>query len=468
MFVDYLIVGQGDLAFPRLFEYVVSSEAPKNIPNVYYQTSQGIEGTTPEVVQDLDALPFPEFSQMNLDGYFSPLRILPVQSSRGCSWGQCAFCSHEAYSQGTYKTMSISRVINLLEHIYQTYNTSFISFHDAEIPPSRIEQICDGILASSILKDRLNVKMMGRFDRGFLKSGFLEKMAEAGVVAIEWGLESGNQRILNLMRKGIRVDDAEQIVEAAHAAGIHNALFMIWGFPGETQVERQDSIDFIHRHQSAIDIILSGKFFIPRLSPMGKDPDRWGVILDENGDWKMKTGDYNSEQAELLGEKMKKLYLCGEISTKRSVAFGLYNHFISDRNQLHITSGLKWIQPELLIQRLDSNHCGHIFPIIPGTFVDEGSGNEFIFYDFSKPYHIDAFVHKKSVLSSIEKAVTLESDGTKNISEILQKVSLIFGERFCEQEIQSQALDYFRIVFENSWGLAFRYPVNAKKSINPS
>jgi hypothetical protein len=156
--------------------------------------------------------------------------------------------------------------------------------------------------------------------------------------------------------------------------------------------------------------------------------------------------------------------LYGENPTKRSIAFGFYVYFFSCRNQFHITSGLKWIEPELLLQQLDSNHCGHIFPIIPGTFVDQGSGNELVFYDFSKPYHFDAFVHKKSVLSSIEKAVTLESDGTKNISEILQKVSLIFGERFCEQEIQSQALDYFRIVFENSWGLAFRYPVNAKKT----
>ncbi len=461
-FIDYLIVGQGDLAFPRLFQHVNNCEPPRNIPNVYYQTSQGIEGTPPEIVQDLDSLPFPNYSKSNLDGYFSPVRILPLQSSRGCSWGRCAFCSHEAYSQGNYRTMSVARTIELLEHLYQTYHTSFLSFNDAEIPAQRIEKICDEIISSSFLNGRLNIRLYGRLDSDFLKPRLFEKMAEAGIIAINWGMESGNQRILNLMRKGTRVAEAGQILQAAHNAGIYNSVFFIFGFPGETEKERWDSIDFINQHQEVIDLILFGPLSLNKRSPMGQDPDRWGVVLTENENWFMKNGHLDSKKAEEIVNDLGRLFIVGKIAGKKTHVFGYYE---SARFMIYLFSAFGWVEPEDVKNRFDSDEYLNLFPIIPRTFKPGTDSKEISFYDFSQFFSFDAYLHANRSLSAFEAALIKAADGKRNIAAIIEKTINEFEDKISPEEVRVHAHTFFKDIFDHHWGLAFQYPVRASKPI---
>ena len=63
------------------------------------------------VINNLDKLPYPDYSQFDLDLYLTPKRILPLQTARGCSWRKCAFCSHHAIDLGNYKTFSIIKSV---------------------------------------------------------------------------------------------------------------------------------------------------------------------------------------------------------------------------------------------------------------------------------------------------------------------------------------------------------------------
>ncbi len=451
-YFDYLIVGQGDLAFPRLYAALNANQNPQNIPNVFYNRDGEVVGTPPEIVEDLDQLPFPDFSQFDLDHYYAPNRILPVQSSRGCSWGKCAFCSHEVYAQRKYRELSIPRLISMLEHLQQTYQTDSFDFHDAEISPERMEEISKAILASPSLQGSLNIRFLGRLESGFLKPGLFEEMHEAGVMAINWGLESGNQRILNLMRKGIRVDDAGRILQSAHSAGISNLVFIIWGFPGETDAERKDTLAFIHRNRKNIQLVLTGSFYLKTLSPMGRAPQKWGLIVDEKGEWRTNDGCFSSRQSEQVGQRLGREIALGKIPDVSFPVVGSYWGDYSAEMLIYILNSYDWVPFDQIADLAGSKSLDQLIPVIPGTRKKQ----DFIFYNFNKPFFLDAFSYDAKKLSEIEWAAIQLSDGSRTVSEIIQEVLNFETKNISLKQIDENLRLFFKKVLINHWGLAFR------------
>jgi radical SAM superfamily enzyme YgiQ (UPF0313 family) len=452
---DFMVVGMGDLAFPRLYEAICDNRPPSNIPNIYFKTENALEGTPPEIIQDLDALPFPDFSQFSLDKYFAPERIIPIQSSRGCSWGHCSFCSHEEYSQGTYHTMSIPRVIDMLRHLQETYQTNYFSFHDAEIPPKRIAQISDAILADPQLSGKLMLKNYGRMEDGFLEPGFFEKARLAGFNSIYWGLESANQRVLNLIRKGIDIKSAHKILKSAHEAGVYNTLFIIFAFPGETKSERQDTIDFIKKNRDYIQNTLMGPFFLVSFSPIGNNPERWGVrILEDEQGWEMEDGSLSHKEAFKISDEYYRRHLLGEIGGKYTHVYGSYVNELPSRMLTFIFNSHGWLTPEELDIMVQEGQFGELTPIIPGTWQISESETIFKFYDFNKSYFLDSYFLIERPVTDLEKKIIELADSTRTINEIIKNLQ----ENNENARTAEAARAFFKLVFEKQWGLAFRIP----------
>jgi anaerobic magnesium-protoporphyrin IX monomethyl ester cyclase len=102
-------------------------------------------------------------------------------------------------------------------------------------------------------------------------------MAESGCKYLLWGLESGNQRVLNLMDKGTKVEEVAQTLARAHAAGIKNHVFMICGFPTETVEEFEDTIRMLDENKDHIYAVHRGTFVLERKSPIFENPERYGI-----------------------------------------------------------------------------------------------------------------------------------------------------------------------------------------------
>ncbi len=457
-YLDYLVVGEGELAFPRLYAAISQHQSCQSIPNVFYKTATGVDGTPPELINNLDDLPYPDFSQFDLDRYFTPEKILPVGASRGCSWHKCAFCSCETYALGKYRTLSIPRLTSLLVHLQERYQTGYFSFHDAEVPPERVEKICDAILADARLKDKVNIKLYGRFEKGFLKPGLLEKMSQAGVNTVYWGMESGSQSVLNLMRKGTRVENASQILKHAHNTGINNMVFFMWGFPGETDERRQESLDFIEDHKAYIQLILSSHFYLKELAPIGQNPERWGVVVEEDGRWKMKNGSLTSNKAAILGEKINQEILLGQTSGMYSQIFGIHLQTHSKEMIAYIFNAHHWVDPESLKNQIKASDYWHLFPVIAGSYNKYNSLKQYTFYDFSKPFTLDGYLQKKRRLTTLEERVIQLSDGTHSVLNIIKIIQNEFMDTFSSEEISQKIDTFFREIFDHNWGLAFVKP----------
>jgi hypothetical protein len=92
--IDYLVVGEGEHALPRLIAALEANHTLRSVENLVYHNRGTLQHNDRVALTELGSLPFPDFSQFDLDRYLTPTRILPVLTARGCAWGTCAFCSH--------------------------------------------------------------------------------------------------------------------------------------------------------------------------------------------------------------------------------------------------------------------------------------------------------------------------------------------------------------------------------------
>jgi hypothetical protein len=225
-----------------------------------------------EFREDLDSLGQPDFGDLDLRAYFSPEPVIPLLLSRGCYWRRCTFCVHYRSAGLSYRMHSMEFVIDMLKNLVAKGVRHF-AFIDEMIAPKHFEW-----LASAIKEAKLDIAYyaLSKPVRYFTPH-ILRLMAESGCKYMLWGLESGNQRVLNLMDKGTVVADVAQVLRNAQAAGIRNHVFMICGFPTETVEEFEDTIRFLDENKDSVWAVHRGTFSLERQSPIYDAPQRFGI-----------------------------------------------------------------------------------------------------------------------------------------------------------------------------------------------
>jgi radical SAM superfamily enzyme YgiQ (UPF0313 family) len=278
--IDYLVTGPGELALPRLLTALADGSGLDAIPNVYRSAGDRVAGFAETVRLDLDRLPFPDFSDVDFGSLVAPERVLPLETARGCTWDKCAFCDHNAGPAQRYAAWSVERVVETLAYLRTTYGCHEFALHDLELPPGRARRLSRAISAAGL--DDIGLGALARFSPGYRDAALWEEMRAAGFALIEWGLESGCQRTLDAMRKGTKVEVASEVLHAAATAGIANECFVMFGFPGETEEEARETIDFLRRHRAFITRTMLDVLDVQPHSPLGRDPAQWGVSVDES------------------------------------------------------------------------------------------------------------------------------------------------------------------------------------------
>ena len=129
-----------------------------------------------------------------------------------------------------------------------------------------------------------------------------------------WGIESGNDRVLSLMKKGTNVKDVEIVLKRSHDAGIKNVTYIMFGFPTETKEEFLDTIQFLKRNDENIDLVSTSVFGLQKDTPVYKDPASFGIkkiieeertILEPKITYEVSVG-LSNEQASILKKNYKK------------------------------------------------------------------------------------------------------------------------------------------------------------------
>ena len=240
---DVVVRGEGEDALRELVAAHASKADLSSVAGIVYRSSSGLAGqgaagivSTADrpFIKDLDHLPFPARHLLpNADyqrhgqkryGY----SITTIMSTRGCPF-RCEFCSNVIFG-GSYRERSARNVVDEIEQALEL-GYDRISFADDvfTLNKTRVMEICEEIGRRGL---HFHWECLGRVDN--LDYATALHMKQAGCTRIYFGIESGNDQILQLMRKQITTEQARRAVEGAHRAGLQVGAFFILFYPGET------------------------------------------------------------------------------------------------------------------------------------------------------------------------------------------------------------------------------------------
>lgn len=280
--VDGIIYGEGEEAITQVASrFDGSITSIRGVLGLGLRVSPTAFKITPQVVDacPLDRLPFPDFGALPLEDYPQHrfgVPLLPLVGSRGCI-GKCTFCA-ERYIWPKYRTRTAQNIVDEIEHTCKAYKVGHIRFNDSLINAdiARLE-----VFSTALSNRGLGVEWVGNARiRQEMTVTLLGRMYAAGCRGLFYGLESGSPRILNKMKKGFKVETARDVIRATAESGIFVLVFVIVGFPGETFLDFERTIEFVEKNQNYIDALHVSEFHLYRESEIYRHPERFGLSID--------------------------------------------------------------------------------------------------------------------------------------------------------------------------------------------
>lgn len=200
-------------------------------------------------------MPMPDYHDLPCDSYFSPGFILPYSASAGCYWNRCAFCPENAEGN-PYVPIPAQKVISDLKTLTEKTNPVLIHLLDNAISPS---------LLNALAGENLSVPWYGftRIGPHLTDPDFCMSLKRAGCVMLKLGIESGDQEVLDALRKGITVETASAALKNLKKAGIAAYVYLIFGTPVETEEGAKKTLEFTVKHSNNIDFLNLAIFNMP-------------------------------------------------------------------------------------------------------------------------------------------------------------------------------------------------------------
>jgi anaerobic magnesium-protoporphyrin IX monomethyl ester cyclase len=284
-FIRYIIKGEAEKAFPRLLDHIEAGTEPSDVDGITFRGEGGWEENPLTLIEDLDALPFPDrnlLGDLRYGYYFHgiPLtfgRFTTITTSRGCPFS-CSYCSCAAFSERKWRYRSPENVVDELEVVYQEgYRECVFVDDNLTHKVSRVEEICRLIDQRDI---RMKFYCEGRASHAQLS--LLKKMKDAGFNVIYFGAESASPKVLEFYKKK---QDPERIAEAvanAKLAGMMVITSYILGAPVESKEEMKETLRFaesLRPHGVQYNIL----DYLPG-TPLWDDLKAQGMVGDD--DWR--------------------------------------------------------------------------------------------------------------------------------------------------------------------------------------
>jgi radical SAM superfamily enzyme YgiQ (UPF0313 family) len=245
--VDIVVRGEGEQTMLELANLVFNSSM-KNLGEVAGITfrKNGQISRTPDrsFIQNIDNLPYPALKHFQLSKYrVFGKKYLPIITSRGCPF-QCTFCLSSRMCGRRFRVRSPRKVVDELEWLKDTYGAEAFGFYDDTFTfdKKRVLEICE-----EMKKRNVNLPWDCRTRVDQVSKEVLAKMRDANCQLIHFGIESGNQKMLDAMKKGTTVEQNERAIKLTKEVGISVAISVIVGYPGETVDMFKQTLDFIRR-----------------------------------------------------------------------------------------------------------------------------------------------------------------------------------------------------------------------------
>ncbi|WP_396182748.1 B12-binding domain-containing radical SAM protein [Flavobacterium sp.] len=235
----------------------------------------------------------PDYSDLYLDKYISVIEIAnPMHSlwsdgrwnkltmAHGCYWGKCTFCDISLDYIKLYEPIAAKLLVDRMEELTTQTGENGFHFVDEAAPPALMREV-----ALEILRRKITVSWWTniRFEKSFT-ADLCQLLKASGCIAVSGGLEVASDRLLELIKKGVTVEQVAQVTRNLTESGIMVHAYLMYGYPTQTIQETVDSLEMV-RQLFELGILQSGfwhQFAMTAHSPVGMFPEKFGVVPHQN------------------------------------------------------------------------------------------------------------------------------------------------------------------------------------------
>ena len=290
-YFDYVTLDDGERPLLSLLEHLRGERSQEKLVRTFLRGAESVryvDAKEPDI-------PFaeagtPTWDGLPLDRYLSLLDMLnpmhrlwsdarwnKLTVAHGCYWKKCSFCDVSLDYISRYEAIAATTLVDRIEAVIAETGQTGFHFVDEAAPPKALKA-----LAAELQKRNRAISWWGniRFEKSFTPE-LCAELADSGCIAVSGGLEVASDRLLNLMQKGVSVEQVARVTHAFTDAGILVHAYLMYGFPTQTVQDTVDALEYV-RQLFAAGCIQSGffhRFACTVHSPVGLHPEQFGVRL---------------------------------------------------------------------------------------------------------------------------------------------------------------------------------------------
>ena len=290
-FVDYVTLDAGERPVLSLIEHLRGERGKQRLQRTFLRENGAVKYihlAEPDI--PFEDVGTPTWDGLPIERYLSLLDMLnpmhrlwsdgrwnKLTVAHGCYWKKCSFCDVSLDYIGRYETATAQTLADRIEKIVQETGQTGFHFVDEAAPPKALKA-----LAEELIRRDLQISWWGniRFEKTFTPA-LSELLAQSGCIAMSGGLEVASDRLLQLMKKGVSVEQVARVTKGFTDAGILVHAYLMYGFPTQTLQDTVDALEYVRQlfENGCIQSGFFHRFSCTVHSPVGLDPAAYGVEL---------------------------------------------------------------------------------------------------------------------------------------------------------------------------------------------
>jgi radical SAM superfamily enzyme YgiQ (UPF0313 family) len=289
-FLDFICLDDGEAPVEHLCEYLDGKRSLNDLKRTFAMVDSQLKYCNGSISPDYKQFDVgtPDYSDLHLDKYISVIEVVnpmhrmwsdgrwnKLTMAHGCYWGKCTFCDISLDYIKVYEPVAAGLLCDRMEEMIAQTGERGFHFVDEAAPPALMRS-----LALEIIRRKLTVTWWTniRFEKSFTRDLCLLLKA-SGCIAISGGLEVASDRLLELIQKGVTVEQVARVCHNFTEAGIMVHAYLMYGFPTQTAQETIDSLEMV-RQMFEAGVLQSAfwhQFAMTAHSPVGMYPEKFKV-----------------------------------------------------------------------------------------------------------------------------------------------------------------------------------------------
>lgn len=243
--IDCVLRGYSENTIIDLMQAYQCGRGFEHIDGILYKKDQSVIDNPIPRYRFTQNVPYPDFDNLPFNFYFSPCKKLPIELTKGCYWGKCQFCE---LREEIYTAKSAEHIFSEIEYLYSRYHVTHFLFVSASPSPKLLYAI-----ATMIKEVHLGITWTTMIrPEPYIDEQFAQRLYDGGMRFAKIGFESGSQKMLDTMNKGLYVENNKKVLRALFRAGISVHGYFMYGYHGETIQDIKKTVSFIKEERSML------------------------------------------------------------------------------------------------------------------------------------------------------------------------------------------------------------------------